>query len=575
MTNLPPGPPPSTSQQGQRPAFVDTLRDDLLAGVPGHQRRRHRRHFAIVGTAGVLAVAMFVGGLWGTVGRQVEESILVGAESMVDDSAPGLTWTELTGAHATLSETAAGGRVAVHTVRMIGDAFVAFGTVAADGVSRPVGWRSEDGSTWDVVYDAESPIGVADSSLNSLERSSLIYGLTERNGTALAFGGADGEELAGLILRSVDGGKTWMSHARFDGHRLFTIEAVDDGFVMLGKVQGSTVWDEGADVIVFMDPNATAGDHAAIRNALDRDAAVKRYDFVDSAAAYDEFSGLFEDAPQIVESIDESILPTSYRVEFVADAAPDAEAARTRYEGSGVQRILAQPDVVQETGATLVWRSADGVEWQRPSPVTDELDGGDIRDIAADGSTVVAVGGEQRGGSVHAAAWLSIDGGRSWVEADVVAEPDDQRNIAMDSVVREGDGFFAIGTSTMATGGPSDVVTLLWRSSDGRTWTRADAGAIPDGQYITENMVAAGGDGRADVLAFSWSRTTPLLAFMSRSGGDFVEVRPPATLETAEDHSVHIAGSPTGHLVVVGEVSNSTTSDDEGEITVWSVAADG
>ena len=68
-----------------------------------------------------------------------------------------------------------------------------------------------------------------------------------------------------------------------------------------GAERATAQFQEGVEFIVFMVPNASAEQDAAIRNVLDSSPAISRYTYVDKMAAYEEFQRLFTDKPELVE----------------------------------------------------------------------------------------------------------------------------------------------------------------------------------------------------------------------------------------------------------------------------------
>jgi cell division transport system permease protein len=87
----------------------------------------------------------------------------------------------------------------------------------------------------------------------------------------------------------------------------------------------TTQWKGGIEFIVFMKPDATPDQDAAVRKAIDDSPQVKSSKYLDQQAAYEEFKELFSDKPELIESITPDVLPPSYRVVPV-DANPDEVA---------------------------------------------------------------------------------------------------------------------------------------------------------------------------------------------------------------------------------------------------------
>jgi cell division transport system permease protein len=87
----------------------------------------------------------------------------------------------------------------------------------------------------------------------------------------------------------------------------------------------TTQWKGGIEFIVFMRPEATPDQDAAVRKAIDESPQVKSFKYLDQQAAYEEFKELFSDKPELIESVTPDVLPPSYRVVPV-DANPDEVA---------------------------------------------------------------------------------------------------------------------------------------------------------------------------------------------------------------------------------------------------------
>jgi cell division transport system permease protein len=76
----------------------------------------------------------------------------------------------------------------------------------------------------------------------------------------------------------------------------------------------TTQWKGGIEFIVFMRPEATPDQDAAVRKAIQDSEQVKSWTYLDQNAAYEEFKTLFSDKPELIESVTPEVLPPSYRV---------------------------------------------------------------------------------------------------------------------------------------------------------------------------------------------------------------------------------------------------------------------
>jgi hypothetical protein len=166
-------------------------------------------------------------------------------------------------------------------------------------------------------------------------------------------------------------------------------------------------------------------------------------------------------------------------------------------EASRAVAIVAAPDgglvAVGATGdaknadGSAAWTSPDGQSWTRVS--SDALRDGVVRGItAAPGVGFLAVGSDAS--STRAMVWRSPDG-RTWEVAPDAASLDNfGLKIEMDDVAWDGTRFLAGGHRLFGTQFPTG---LLWVSSDGLSWERAnESAALSQGRI---SGVTAGGPG--------------------------------------------------------------------------------
>jgi cell division transport system permease protein len=77
----------------------------------------------------------------------------------------------------------------------------------------------------------------------------------------------------------------------------------------------SIQWRGGVEVAIFLSPQVTSNETAAVGQLLkDSPALVKKYHFVDKAQAYAEFKTIFGGEPQLVNVMTVKNMPPSYRV---------------------------------------------------------------------------------------------------------------------------------------------------------------------------------------------------------------------------------------------------------------------
>jgi cell division transport system permease protein len=81
-------------------------------------------------------------------------------------------------------------------------------------------------------------------------------------------------------------------------------------------------WKGGIEFIVFMNPEASQDQLDAVRASLEDSPEVRDVSFVDKAAAYEEFKQLFARSPEMIDAVDETAMPPSFKV---APSTSDAE----------------------------------------------------------------------------------------------------------------------------------------------------------------------------------------------------------------------------------------------------------
>jgi hypothetical protein len=128
--------------------------------------------------------------------------------------------------------------------------------------------------------------------------------------------------------------------------------------------------------------------------------------------------------------------------------------------------------------APATWFSADGVHWTL-SATPDGPPGTQVRDLAASGGVVAAVGDLLVGGESF--AWLSADG--MWWEPVETSSTFEGAVVA--DVAAIGGGFVAVGGRNVDDGG-------VWISRDGRDWTLVEHAVFDDASLVETLQV--GGD---------------------------------------------------------------------------------
>ena len=197
-----------------------------------------------------------------------------------------------------------------------------------------------------------------------------------------------------------------------------------------------------------------------------------------------------------------------------------------------------------------VWRSSDGVSWERVPDTAGPLGGaGDQRvlgvvEAPGAGGGLVAVGSD----GASAAMWVRPSGGAPWervVGGEVVDGSGDQ---VARSVVAAPDGsLVAVG----ADGGASDGDAAVWRSTDGRAWDRVLPGGDLGGPGVQElHDVALVGDG----LVAVGSSDDSAVAWTSADGATWTRV------ELGPGRALAVVAEGAG-AVIVGSVRDGDDLD--------------
>jgi hypothetical protein len=146
------------------------------------------------------------------------------------------------------------------------------------------------------------------------------------------------------------------------------------------------------------------------------------------------------------------------------------------------QPILGQTQLVavgEDDGDAGVWITEDGSAWRRPEDPAGELGGtGDQVMLRVEGVTIggskglIAVGYEKIDGNEDGAVWLGDPDGGGWQRVrgtDLPFSRDGDQRIV--DVMPDGSGgAIAVG---YAESGGGDLDAAVWRSTDGRHWSRS------------------------------------------------------------------------------------------------------
>ena len=128
-----------------------------------------------------------------------------------------------------------------------------------------------------------------------------------------------------------------------------SLALVGVAFLTRQGVQNATQrWQGGVEFIIFMQPTATEDQLAAVQEALDESPQVDSVDFIDQQEAYAEFTELFADSPEMVQSVTPEILPPSYRVEPTDKDVDVIRALGSEFESKpGVKQVVFAAEAIR------------------------------------------------------------------------------------------------------------------------------------------------------------------------------------------------------------------------------------
>lgn len=107
-------------------------------------------------------------------------------------------------------------------------------------------------------------------------------------------------------------------------------------------------WEGGIEFVVWMNPDATPAQDAAIQTALKESPEIKDWTYVNQQQAYEEFKVMFADTPEVVAAVPAESLPPSYRV---VPADPNADMVRElseQFNGRpGVWKVVSADETIR------------------------------------------------------------------------------------------------------------------------------------------------------------------------------------------------------------------------------------
>jgi hypothetical protein len=81
-----------------------------------------------------------------------------------------------------------------------------------------------------------------------------------------------------------------------------------------GRSAGSPKRNGGVMVVIYMDLGISEQARRTLRTSLDDDPAIERFEYLDHAAAHEEFERLFVNSPELIATTDPEELPTSFKI---------------------------------------------------------------------------------------------------------------------------------------------------------------------------------------------------------------------------------------------------------------------
>jgi cell division transport system permease protein len=110
----------------------------------------------------------------------------------------------------------------------------------------------------------------------------------------------------------------------------------------------------GIEFIVYLQPTVTPEQTAAVKRDLVANPDVKSATYVNQDETYQEFKNLFKDSPQLIESVDATILPPSFRVAPRIKDPQVVKALGDQFTGkSGVYEVVFAFEVIQRIQETF------------------------------------------------------------------------------------------------------------------------------------------------------------------------------------------------------------------------------
>ncbi|GAA4230037.1 hypothetical protein GCM10023075_38840 [Streptosporangium album] len=481
--------------------------------------------------------------------------------------------------------------------------FVMVGTtMLPDGATGAVAWISSDGRDWKRVNSGE---------INPPDRIRGLKAVVAKGDAVVALGDPVKGGSSSVVLRSADGGRTWLrTDAVLAGvsPESGALAAVAGGFVLVPTQQRS---DKG-DVAVYCSPQGDdwsrcgtigglAPDGSGVRrlaSSPDGVAAVtesgfERYSVYTSEDGHDwsmttdlgQVPGSLRalavsDGGTLVVGGDERAADVDNRLVLIT--APKGGQARpvplngidgltraareTARVGAGGGMFVA---VGAASGDAGIWTSADGENWKAGGPA--RILGGPWRqslgDVAQGRAGWLAVGSTMLNASSTSPLLVTSQDGATWRDVpapDQLAPAAEHYFLAPHAVAAGPSGYVIAGEDR----GPAGTVPVLWFSSDLKRYTKARK--LPAGAGVRLHDVSATSSGYVAVGGTGGAQQETGVVWVSADGVEWSArkpVLPPGATSAGLRHAVLYGG----HIVAAGTAQTgdglrafSAVSDDNG-----------
>jgi hypothetical protein len=112
-----------------------------------------------------------------------------------------------------------------------------------------------------------------------------------------------------------------------------------------------------SDTAVFMRGDASTIEIDDVRDFLRRSPDVRKFSYVDKATAYEDFKRMFRDRPDLVDSLDPTALPATFRI-IVRDCATRPQLIELLQAMAGVDEVVFQLGLTRADAERFRYRRA-------------------------------------------------------------------------------------------------------------------------------------------------------------------------------------------------------------------------